>query len=200
MATKKATTRATKATTKDTTVKVDEVMEVVDEVVEEKVTTPKTQPKKEVKKYVSGDRVPCKSITAGKLVYYSTKTHERYEWSNYGDITDVLYEDLLSMKSAKSQFIYKPLFVIADEDLLADPSWSKIQEFYDQVEIVDDAEDYLNQTPERLKQLLLQAPDGVKNTIKITASQMINKGELDSIRKIKVLDEVLGTEFASFIN
>lgn len=194
MATEKTTT-AKKTATKATTKKVEKVDNIVEETKvkeDKKAVAPKT--------YSSSDRIPCQSVTAGKLIYYSTKTSERYEWSNYGDISEVLYEDLLSMKSAKSNFLYNPLFVILDEELLAQPSWKKIKELYEQVEVVDDAEDYLNQSPEKLRELLQNAPEGLRNTIKVTASQMIDNGELDSIRKVKILDEILGTDFASFIN
>lgn len=197
--TKKTTTRTASATTKKEEIKAvsEEQVEDTKETVKKVVTrTAKT----ETKSFASGDRILCQSITAGQLIYYSTKTKERYEWSNYGDTAEVLYEDLLSMKSAKSNFIFEPLFVIAEESLISQPAWSKVKELYESVEIVEDAEDYLNQTPAKLKALLLQAPDGVRNTIKITASQMINNGELDSIGKIKVLDEVLGTNMLAFVS
>jgi hypothetical protein len=151
------------------------------------------------KTYVANDRITCISVTAGELIYYSTKTLERYEWSNYGDETDVLYEDLLSMKSSKHSFMFSPNFIIKDEELLSTSPWSKIKELSEQIEIVDNAEDYLNQSPEDLRKLLIQAPEGIKQTIKVMASQMISAGSLYDVRKIKILDEVLGTDFVAFV-
>lgn len=184
-----------KTATKKVEPKTETTTEEVIVVKEEKVT----ERTKVAKVYKNTDRVPCKSITAGELIYFSTKTKERYEWSNYGDMTDVLYEDLLSMKSSKSDFIYKPYFVIDDAELVSQSGWNKISDLYDSIDIVEDAEDYLDQTPEKLRELLNQAPEGVKNTIKITASQMINSGELYDVRIVKVIDEVLGTDFKTFM-
>lgn len=190
-----------KTTTRTATTKKEEIEAVSDVQVEDiKEPVKKVATKTETKSFASSDRILCQSITAGQLIYYSTKTKERYEWSNYGDTTEVLYEDLLSMKSAKSSFIYEPLFVILEDSLTSQSAWSKVKELYESVEIVENAEDYLAQTPAKLKTLLLQAPEGVKNTIKITASQMINNGELDSISKIKVLDEALGTNMLAFVD
>lgn len=196
--TKKTTVKRTTTASKKEEVK-DINVEELDEITEEVTKVTPKRNRVETRTFSTGDRILCKSITAGQLIYYSTKTKERYEWSNYGDVVEVLYEDLLAMKSAKSSFIFEPLFVITEEDLISQPSWSKIKELYETVEIVEDAEDYINQSPSRLKELLLQAPEGVRNTIKITASQMINRGELDSISKIKVLDEVLGTTMLAFV-
>ena len=45
-----------------------------------------------------------------------------------------------------------------------------------------------------MKSIILSLPDGAKESIKNMASQMISKGTLDSVQKIKFLDEIFNTE------
>ena len=44
------------------------------------------------------------------------------------------------------------------------------------------------------------APNGIKESIKTMAAAKIMSGELDSLNRIKAIDEVLGTELMSMIS
>ena len=150
------------------------------------------------KKFNPTDVIPCRSITYGELILEGYKTKLLYTWANAGDVTDVEYQDLQALQSRKSRFLTEPLFVIEDEDLVA--QWSSmLGSLYSKI-VEDDLEDILKLAPAKLKARLSAAPEGIKSSIASMAAAKITSGELDSIARIKVIDEVLGSELLSMIS
>ena len=47
-----------------------------------------------------------------------------------------------------------------------------------------------------MKDTILSLPKGAQDSIKHLASKMVSDGRLDSVRKIKVLDEIFDTEMS----
>ena len=45
-----------------------------------------------------------------------------------------------------------------------------------------------------MKKSIASLPEGAKDSIKTIAATMVDNGTLDSVRKVKVLDEIFGTE------
>lgn len=147
-----------------------------------------------IKKFAPNDQIPCKSITVGKLSHTGIKTGIRYTWADYGDVAYLEYQDLQSLQSMKSNFIFKPLFIIEDEDVVA--QWDKmLKPVYDKIK-EDDLEQFFALPQNRFESALKNAPKGFQNSIKVKAVSMIQDGELDSLKKIKAIDEILGTELA----
>lgn len=72
-------------------------------------------------------------MTKGQLIYTGKKSGEVYTWEDYGDITEVEYQDLLGLKAKKSAFIFETLFVIEDEELLEDPKWKDVKSLYEKI-------------------------------------------------------------------
>lgn len=148
------------------------------------------------KEYQPYDLIPCESLVNGTLYYLSPKSNQMYEWANNGDIRDVSYEDLLSMKQSHSQILYRPCIMIKDAKLLAEPRWRDIDTLYKGYDILSlaDAEKIIGLDPNSLKKALEKLNPAMRIVICDTATDMIEKGTLDSIQKIKVIDEICGTE------
>lgn len=163
--------------------------------VEEKVTKKTTSAKKAVKKFAPDDQIECRSVTAGELILVGTKSKLQYTWADYGDIAYVEYQDLQALQSMRSGFLIKPRFIILDEDLIE--QWSSmLKPVYDKINN-QDIEALFKMQPARFKAALTKLPDGLKESIKTRAVQMIKSEELWDIRIIKIIDEVLGTEFTT---
>lgn len=47
-----------------------------------------------------------------------------------------------------------------------------------------------------MKATILSLPQGAQDSIKHIASKMVSDGTLDSVRKIKILDEIFDTEMS----
>lgn len=148
------------------------------------------------KEYQPYDLIPCESLVNGTLYYLSPKSNQMYEWANNGDIRDVSYEDLLSMKQSHSQILYRPCIMVKDPDLLAQPRWRDIDTLYKGYDIISlaDAEKIIGLDVNSLKKALEKLNPAMRIVICDTAADMIEKGTLDSIQKIKTIDEICGTE------
>lgn len=175
---------------------------VKDTNIEQQTVAPETEvtvpAPKQNKKFAAGDLITCRSVTNGKLVLAGAKSKLNYTWANYGDPTEVEFQDLQALYSTKSKFIFAPLFIIEDEDLVE--NWkSAIGSLYDKLYTAD-FEAMFKLTPAQLKSKLKALPDGIKDSVKSMAAEKINNGELDSVARIKVIDEVFGTEFITMID
>lgn len=167
-----------------------------EEVVVEKKAVKAT--KKEPKKYAPDDRIPCRSITYGELLLTGSKTRLLYTWSNYGDVTEVEFQDLQALKSTRSSYLFKPRFVIEDEELVE--QWGKdFEKIYSDITKMD-VEELFELPLGKFKTKLKNAPVGVQQAVKNIAGEKILNGSLDSIAKIKAIDEILGTELHLYIS
>lgn len=168
---------------------------VTDEV--ETVQVADVEPKKAPRKYAPDDMISCRSITYGELLLTGKKSKLLYSWANYGDTTEVEYQDLQALKSTRSSYLFKPRFVIEDEELVE--QWGKdFGEMYQNVVDVD-VEDLLRLPANQFKSKLKKAPKGVQQAVKNIAGEKILNGSLDSLAKIKAIDEVLGTDLKLYI-
>lgn len=156
----------------------------------------KSEPE-EPRSYESTDMISCKSVTNGLLRYIGKKTGDLYEWSGYGDITNVAYGDLLSLKAGKSGFLYKPWFVIVDEDAIEQLN---LTDLYATFADYEDIDEFLELPADKFRTKLMNAPEGFKDTVARTAASQIKNGQLDSVIKIKIIDDVLGTSLMSVLN
>lgn len=167
---------------------VSEEMEVATEA---KVT------KKAIRKYAPDDLIVCRSITFGELLLTGKKSKLLYSWANYGDTTEVEFQDLQALKSTRSSYLFKPRFVIEDEELVA--QWGNdFGNIYKNIEDID-AEDLLKLPVAQLRAKLKKAPKGVQQAVKNIAGEKIMNGSLDSLAKIKAIDEILGTDLKLYI-
>lgn len=167
------------------------------DVVSEEVETAKVEQKKAPRKYAPSDMIPCRSITYGELLLTGTKSKLLYSWANYGDITEVEFQDLQALKSTRSTYLFRPRLVIEDEELVE--QWGKdFANLYQ--DIIDvDVEDLLKLPVNQFKSKLKKASKGVQQAVKNIAGEKILNGSLDSLAKIKAIDEILGTDLKLYI-
>lgn len=173
----------------------EEIESVVD--IEEIQQTAKKSPAKSSRKYEPDDMITCRSITYGELLLAGKKSKLLYSWANYGDTTEVEYQDLQALKSTRSSYLFKPRIVIEDEELVE--QWER--DFGDMYKsIVDvDVEDMFKLPISQFKSKLKKAPKGVQQAVKNIAGEKILNGSLDSLAKIKAIDEILGTDLKLYM-
>lgn len=177
-----------------------EVKEEAAPVVEKKPAPRKAaKPIKQERQYNQNDLILCRSVTAGWLGC-SGKSGQYYIFENFGDECEIEYQDLFALKSRKSQYLYAPLFVIEDEELLENPRWQDLEKFYEeQVYTMDDVEEILNLPASNFESALRQMPKGLAKSLQVRVAEKIEEGTFDSLRKIKIVDEVFGTDFRSIL-
>lgn len=180
------------ANTKKTKVQTEEVEEI--EIVEEVKPTPKKVNKP---KHDSNELILCRSVRFGELRLIGPKTHMPYSWANEGDVREVEYQDLVSWKALGSRYLFEPMIIIEDEDLVEE--WrADFGELYDNLQQVNLKEMF--KLPHRnFVAQLKKLPDGMKSTVQNMAYAMIQDGTLYDLRTIKAIDEILGTELKMMI-
>ena len=172
----------------------NENVEISTEDIKEKVT--KTVAKKTVRKFDQDEPIMCRSVTYGELLLPGKKSKLLYTWANYGDRTEVEYQDLQALRSTRSKYLNAPLFVIEDEELVE--QWPEFKDLYNKVAEVD-ADSLFDLPINQFKKQLSNLPAGFKDAIKNIASAKIMDGGLDSIAKINAIDEILGTDLKFLI-
>lgn len=154
----------------------------------------KTTEKVSEKVYEATDLIPCRSITQGTLLMSGKQSKILYRWVSYGDIVEVEYRDLYSLKASHSGYIYEPFFVIEDEELLQNARWKDLIDLYDRMYDSSDINKVIDLPITKFKEVLKTIPEGFKNAIKIEIATRLNNGTFDSISKIRAVDEICGTE------
>ncbi len=161
-------------------------------VVEEPVAAKKTVVKKQKKTYAQNDGIMCTSITTGTLHMIGIKTGIVYTWADYGDITEVEYADLVAaIRSSKAQ-VYLPNFVIDDDDIV--DSYPMLKKLYENLNVVKELPEVFNLDIDKMKNVIMNLPDGAKESIKSMAAKMIQNHTLNNVLIIKTLDEIFETQ------
>jgi hypothetical protein len=165
--------------------------EIVEEVVKpatKKVNKPKHDP---------SELVMCRSVRFGELRLIGPKTRMPYSWANEGDFREVEYQDLVSWRALHSRYLFDPMIIIEDEDIVEEwkADLGKLYEGLHEIDIKEMFKLPHRQFVTKLKQL----PDGIKSTVQNMAYSMIQEGTLYDLRTIKAIDEILGTELIMMI-
>lgn len=162
----------------------EEVQEVVDE---------KVVPTEQPREFQKDDLIEVKSVFAGSCTLVGRRSGNVYVWETLGEIQYVEYQDLLAeITNRYSKYIYEPLLLIEDEDVINKNP--KLKDLYDAMIDVEDIEDsLLNDSVEELRSILITLPSGLKETVKSVASTLMQDGALYDVRKIRLLDDLYHT-------
>lgn len=144
------------------------------------------------KKFAPTDLIPCVSITPGKLFFVGRKSEELYTFADVDDVVEIEFRDLDYAARAKDKIMYKPRFVVQDEDFIA--AHPNLDELYSSLHSTTDLKAILKMTPAKIGSIVPTLPLGAQEALKTIAATMVDEGTLDSMNRIKKLDEVLGTE------
>lgn len=155
--------------------------------------------KKQSKKYDAHDLILVRSITQGTLLLPGKKSGILYRWESYGDVSEVEYQDLYTLKASRSSYLYKPFFVIEDEELLEDPIWKDLRKIYDESFDISDINTIINLPLSDFEKTLERLPEGYKDAVKFEISKRIDNETFDSLHKVRVLDRICGTDLMSTI-
>ena len=156
--------------------------------VSKKVNKPKRDP---------SELIMCRSVRFGELRLIGPKTRMPYSWANEGDVREVEYQDLVSWRALHSRYLFDPMIIIEDEELVEE--WkTDLGELYESVQQIDLKAMF--KLPHRnFVAQLKQLPDSMKSTVQNMAYAMIQDGTLYDLRTIKAIDEILGTELKMMI-
>lgn len=178
--------RSAKTTTKTTKEEKKENVGLEDNVKEES----------EQREYLPSDLIPCKNIFAGTTVLTGNKTKTNYVWEGFGVVEYVEYQDLRSeILNKRSAYIYEPLIMIEDEHIVK--SFKGLFELYKNMKTPEELEDLLhNGTEAELRKAIEEIPFGLQESLRSLAATMLQEGTLDSVRKVRMIDDLLDTSLS----
>lgn len=158
---------------------------------EEVIETVKTE-KKAKKKFEQTDYIRCRSVVSGGLYLEGFKSKQVYAWTEYGDETEVEYRDLVSEVRQRSEFVFGPRFIVEDDDFIEE--FPQLKQFYNQYYSVSELGSILDLPINQMAKKIEELPKGAKETMRTLAASRISSGLIDSVSKIKKLDEIFNTD------
>lgn len=147
---------------------------------------------KEKRRFQQTDLIVCRSVVVGGLFLEGLKTKQLYTWESYGDETEVEYRDLVAEVRAGSGFVFTPWFIIEDEDFIEE--FPRLKQFYAQYLSVKDLRSILDLPLNQMARKIEELPSGAKDSLRGIAASMVSSGAIDSVAKIKKLDEIFDTD------
>lgn len=152
------------------------------------------EPKVQKKVYKGDDTIPCRSVTRGLLVHIGKKTGEIYRWADYGDVTEVEYQDLMALRATRAKFLYGPMFIIEDDELLEDERWKGVKEVYAKAIKYEDLNRLLQANSSEFTAILKDMPKAMRKAVSTEIATRLEEGTFDSLQKVKIVDEICGTD------
>ena len=160
---------------------------------------------KPIKKSVKLDDtvlINVKSNTYGTLFFRNPRTGDATEWSHFGDVEQLTMGDLRAMKGTQrafyeNQWIY--IMGVEDEgyeDVTADDICKTlmVSQYYKNILDPDNFDQIFAWPENKIKDRVSMMGSGAKMNLMVAANTAIKNGKLDSLKRIKVLEELLGCE------
>ena len=161
----------------------DVVTEGVNETIENKAEKRKFSPK---------EMISCVSITPGEMFYLGKKSETLYTFANMDDVVEIEFRDLDYAARSKDAMMYRPRFIVQDKDFVE--LHPNLDSVYSSLHSTRDLKDILKLSPAQMEKTIKKLPVGAQDAIKTIAATMIDNGTLDSIQRVRKLDEIFGTE------
>lgn len=159
-------------------------------------------PKKRDYKFPDHVMIAVQSNTYGELIYVNQRTGARVSWKEIGDVQPVPMGELRDMRNTQRGFFSNNrIFIVGveDEDYCdAAPEdvykALMVSQYYKDVIDPNNVNAIFNLDPNELRIRLSRMSDGAKTNFVVAANEAIRRGRLDSLKKIRVIEECLGCE------
>ena len=146
--------------------------------------------------------IAVQSNTYGELIYVNQRTGARVSWQEIGDVQPVPMGELRDMRNTQRGFFSNNrIFIVGveDEDYCdASPEdvykALMVTQYYKDVIDPNNVNAIFNLDPNELRIRLNRMSDGAKTNFVVAANEAIRRGRLDSLKKIRVIEECLGCE------
>lgn len=150
--------------------------------------------------------ISVKSNVYGQLIYINHKTGDETRWEEYGEPQSLSVADLRAMKAKQLDFFKENWITILGIDS-ADDEYDDVtvEEIYDALmisqyyksDIPDDIGEIFNWSPDKIREILPKLTSSMKTSVIIRANELIENGTLDSISRVKAIEESLNCVLAS---
>lgn len=165
---------------------------VTNTAVAEAENVPAEKPVYKVKKDLNPNMmVTVKNGFNGTLVYKSKRTGEVFVWDTFGSEQEMELQDLKSAKNTYKAFFVNNWFLFDDPEVI---EWLGMSQYYKHALNTESFNDLFTATPEEIEKTVAQLSDGQKKSVVFRAKQLIQNGEIDSMKVINALEKSLSVE------
>ena len=151
------------------------------------------------------DEVVVKSNVFGELIYINDRTGDQIIWENCNEEQVLSVRDIRDMKAKQHSFFKEGWISITDSPDVDFEEYT-MKEVYDALQIGRyyndnlvsfNIDDIFVMSEDALRKKISTMSEGIKRSIVVRANEKIMDGSLDSLKKVKLLEEVLGCELTS---
>lgn len=149
--------------------------------------------------------IRVKSNTYGQLIYVNKRTGDRTEWSRFGEEQSVTMGDLRAMKGTQLPFFSDQMIVVTgcDDERYPDLTPAEIYDallvsrYYKNIVDPDNFGKIFSASEDEIRQWVSQMSSNARMNLIVALNAAIRNGTLDSLRKIKLFEDLLGCELAT---
>lgn len=159
--------------------------------------TADTAPKNVAPKKIDRDYyVPVKSNVKGELIYEAKDGSYTERWSDFGEVVEIPYSELVHIKNAKRAFFVNNWIVLEDTDEYTAQDFYRalnIDKLYPNSDKVKDMNDVFALDTKEMGSFISSVSEGYKENIATFAGQLIKENDprLDKKSKVKALEKAL---------
>lgn len=188
--------------TKKTTKPADEIISEQNDTPTEHADKPST--KKEHARIDDGALIRVKSNTFGQLVYINKRTGDKTEWSHFGDEQSITMADLRAMKGTQNGFFSDNMIIVTG---IEDDRYDGLEpadiydallvsKYYKNLISPDNFGTLFKMSDKEIRERVKQMSSNARLNLVVALNNAIGTGVLDSLKKIRLFEEVLGCELA----
>ena len=149
--------------------------------------------------------IRVKSNTFGELIYVNHRTQEKTVWSQCGDVQTMSMADLRAMKANQIAFFENQWIVILGvedgSECKAKPAdiykVLAIGRYFTNLVEPADFNEICNWDESEIEDRVSLLSDGAKNNLIVALNEYVEKGILDSVKKIKAFEKALNCELTA---
>ena len=135
---------------------------------------------------IKDEIVDVRSVTDGKVIYVSPKTHIKYKWLEKGDIEQLTIEEILAMDTKKI-FLRTPLLVVEDERIVEGLGLKGINELVNKVEDIDQL---VEMDLDDIEKTINELPFDYKRNLRDEISKKIENSEIRDYVVVQTLKRI----------
>lgn len=148
--------------------------------------------------------IVVKSNTFGRLIYINKRTGDKTVWSHHGEEQTVTMADLRAMKGTQNNFFADNMIIVVgcEDDRYGDVEPSDIYDallvtkYYKSFIDPDKFGTLFKMSEAEIRQRVAQLSKNAKLNLVVALNGAISSGALDSLKKIRLFEELLGCELA----
>lgn len=137
--------------------------------------------------------IPVRNGFQGKLVYVSSRTGEKFLWTEFGGEQEIELKELRNAKNSAKSFFTKNWFMF-DEDYDWVIDYLGLRRYYQNAISIDNFDDIFTKSPAEIKSIVSKLSSGQKKSVGYRARQLIAEDGIDSLKVIETLEKSLGVE------